>query len=936
MNMPSRASVVSRLLTPLVVCLSLLRGPMAWAQEQLQRVEITGSNIKRVQAEQASPMLVINAQDLAASGQASVADYLQTLAQDGSGSLPTSFGDGHAGGATAISLRGLGANATLVLVNGYRLAAYPSADDGRKVFTDLSSIPMALVERIEIVKNGASAIYGSDAIAGVVNIILRKDFEGMVGAASAGVSGYGDLKQGRVSLSVGTGQLSRDGYNHVFDLEAFHSDKLQDAARAGRAWIGQGNLQPWGYPAATTWSEGLIGGTNSAGASPTGALRNPATLNYASLTGCAGFSVAQPQDPGGGCLWYDSQFRSMEPSIDTLNLSASGAWTLGPALQAYAELMYADNRSSFSLPPPSITPVVAFPANAANPNGVINYGNLILMSALHPQNPYGQAVRVAYSAFDVGPQQLNRDNQFVRLLGGLKGQADGWDWDVSLLHSQDRLDNTFTNYLNMAVVQAALGDPGSAYFPYYIGAQAGKNPAALYAAMVTDLRSTATTRLDQLAFKATRDLLALPGGPLSLAMGGEYAHESVDIPAMSGTQTGAVDFNYNAAQGADTVTALYAELLAPLGATLESSVAVRYDHYDSFASTTPQFNFKWTPMKSLALRAAYAEGFRAPNAAENSTSSQTTGTASVTDPVRCPGGTPAPGGATVADCSISISGVKIGNPALRPETSRSWSMGLVWDLPTATGLTLDFWNIKRSSEISPISFGAAAGLPTALRADNNLVANGQTVPSSGTLLVVFRPFINYSDTEVAGVDLDLKQRIALGEMGRATLSLNWSHLTRWQQVQPALPLSPGVTLAAGTSNYLGTHGNCDTSNCLGTPTDRFNLSARWERGDWMAAALVNYRGSLSNVYAVGGACASQFASGSPAPSGCALPAFYTLDVSARWQASRQLQLSASIQNLLDRVAPLDPLTYGAVSYNPMDVSGAIGRYFRVGLQYQFR
>ena len=159
-----------------------------------------------------------------ATGKASIAEYLQTLTTDGAGTIPKTFGTGFAGGGSGISLRGLGAGSTLVLLNGRRTAPYGLADDGQKVFTDLSTIPMDAVERVEVLKDGASAIYGSDAIAGVVNIILRKEFTGVTVRSSYGVSGEGDGQQAKASATFGFGNLSEDRYNVFFNIEASQTD----------------------------------------------------------------------------------------------------------------------------------------------------------------------------------------------------------------------------------------------------------------------------------------------------------------------------------------------------------------------------------------------------------------------------------------------------------------------------------------------------------------------------------------------------------------------------------------------------------------------------------------------------------------------------------------------------------------------------------------
>ena len=930
-------SLRSTFSTTMTVGLCLF-GSQVMAQQTLDRVEVTGSNIKRALAETASPVLVITSADIANSGKATVAEYLQTLGVDGAGSLPTGFGNGFAAGSTAVSLRGLGATSTLVLLNGRRMAPFGRADDGQKTFTDLSTIPVELVQRIEILKDGASSVYGADAIAGVVNIILKKSFSGLSVKATTGTSRYRDDNQSKISLTGGMGDLQQDGHSYVFNAEFSKSDRLQNSARADRDWIGHGDLRPWGYPLNTQFASGYITGNNSAAASPTGLLRNPTTLDYVSLPGCAALSTASPQDPKGGCLWYADQFRTMQPEIKGANLFAGGTWNLGEDMQAYVELGYSNRTTGFALTPPSITPTVAFPPTAGVPSGVINFGSgtgtTIVLAPNHPQNPYGVAVRVRYAAFDVGAQERQADNSFYRALGGIKGHAMGWDYDAGLMHSETKLRLDYSAALNMAVVKAALGDPTSQYFPYYIGDQAYKNPASLYAAMVRHITADITTSMDIADVKASRELMQLDGGPMSLAIGAEYRREGLNAPSLTGTEDGSVNSSYVAAKGTNTVSAAYAELLAPVTKTLELSAALRYDKYDAFNSTTPKVGIKWTPASNFALRSTYSEGFRAPGAAESGADSQSTGSSAVRDPVRCPNGTPLPG-ATLGDCSITIAAVKVGDPTLQPEKSRGLTMGLIWDATKDTSFTMDLWGIKRSNEINPLPYAEAAALPTAIRSDNNLTINGVVTPNTGTLLISKAPYRNSSYTEVTGVDFDIKHRVNLGDYGRATFGLNWTHLYSWVRVEPDGVSTTGQPVPGARYQYVGTHGNCDTSNCAGTPRDKINLSATWDKGDWSLTSILNYRSEMKNVFFEGDKCASQFADGTDAPNGCVLASFYTVDISGRWNAAKNLQIFGSISNLFDRVAPLDPLTYGGMSYNPLDASGAIGRYFKIGMKYDF-
>jgi iron complex outermembrane receptor protein len=901
------------------------------AAAPMQRVEITGSSIKRAQAETASPVQIVSREDLQKSGKGTVAEYLQTLTADGAGSLPTSFGNGFAAGSTAISLRGLGATSTLVLLNGRRMAPFARADDGQKTFTDISTIPMEAVERIEILKDGASSTYGADAIAGVVNVILRKDFAGTIVKAEAGESAYKDGESGKASVTFGHGSLDSDNYNILLNAELYRNNMMYNKDRSDREWIGHADLRPWGYPLSTQFAAGNIVGNNNAGNSPTGSVRNPATLDYVSLPGCANLSVSSPQDPKGGCLWHQDQFRSMQPQIDGFNLYSRGTFNLSSDTQAYVEAGYSRRDTNFVLTPPGVTGAFAFPPTAQYPTGVVNWtsgaGTTMGLAASHPQNPFGAFARLRYALFDLGPQNRSVDNQFGRFVAGLKGTRFGWDYDTAWTYSKSKLDLTYENMLNMPALYNALANPASPLFPLYLGDQAGKNTAAQYDAIRWTGRSSSTTSLNMLDFKASRELMALPGGALGVAVGAEYRKEALDNPSLSGTAEGMVNSSYVAASGDQNIGAVFAEVAAPVLKSLELNGALRYDHYESFSSTTPKLGIKWTPTATFALRGTYSEGFRAPGPAESSPTSQSAGSASVRDPVRCPGGTPA-AGASAADCAASFAGVKIGNPNLRPEKSKGVTLGMVWDPLAGTSLALDAWQIKRTDEINTTNLSDAVLMPGVLRGDNNLTdTHGAVIPNSGTILMVQSPYRNSSYTTVRGLDLDAKQRLKLGDYGQLNMGLTWTHLFTWLRADSA----------TSVVQYAGSHGNCDTSNCIGTPKDRINLSASWDKGDWNVTATASYRADMSLKYTSSDTdCAVTRADGSNAPNAsCTLPSFTSVDLSARYAYNKNLQFYGSISNLFDKVAPLDPLTYGAMSYNPLDFSGAMGRYFKLGARYQF-
>jgi len=206
----------------------------------LQRVEVTGSNIKRTDTETASPVTVMNRDDIERTGKQSIQEVLRCLTTDSQGSIPNSF----AAGSSAVSLRGLGVNSTLVLVNGRRMSTYGLADDGARTFVDLNSIPLEAVERVEVLKDGASAIYGSDAIGGVVNVILRKNYTGTSIGGSYGQTGHNDGQTTRVFGTIGFGDIEKDKYNIFVSREG---SKQRDIMAVDRGFIGQADLRSIGF-----------------------------------------------------------------------------------------------------------------------------------------------------------------------------------------------------------------------------------------------------------------------------------------------------------------------------------------------------------------------------------------------------------------------------------------------------------------------------------------------------------------------------------------------------------------------------------------------------------------------------------------------------------------------------------------------------------------
>jgi iron complex outermembrane receptor protein len=438
------------------------------APKPVQRVEITGSNIRRSEAETASSVITVNRADIEKSGKSTVAELLQTLAVDNQGSVPTTFGNGFAAGASGISLRGLGTASTLVLVNGRRSAPYGLADDGQKQFVDLNSIPTDAVERVEVLKDGASSIYGSDAIAGVVNIILRRDYQGNTFRFSRGATEEWDGKRTNLAFTKGFGNLDTDGYATLFSIEYKKFDEIWYRDRRDRDYIGRIDLRPWGYSAneALGGTGAIVPNSGAGGNAINGNVRNPFdTANYynrGNLAGagftrtfpgaaCSNFTSHPQGDPGGGCIIDGTlEYNQIEPKQENFSFYARGTWQYSPEIQLYSDLNYYSSETDTATTPSSVSASVGYPGGPVN-NAIVALG------ADHPDNPYfGTAARLRYLAADVGPRVSNIGSNFIRWIVGAKGSNFGWDWDTALLFSHNHVNNTQNGYLQRDVAFALL------------------------------------------------------------------------------------------------------------------------------------------------------------------------------------------------------------------------------------------------------------------------------------------------------------------------------------------------------------------------------------------------------------------------------------------------------------------------------------------------
>jgi iron complex outermembrane receptor protein len=892
------------------------------APQELQRVTVTGSNIKRTDTETAAPVQILTRQDIERTGKQSIQEILRTISADGQGSIPSSFSNGFASGSAAVSLRGLGVNSTLVLINGRRMTSYPLADDGTRSFVDLNSIPLEAVEQVEVLKDGASAIYGSDAVGGVVNIILRKSYNGASIGGTLGGTQHGGGAAQRAFGTFGMGNLDTDKYNAFFTIEASHQAHIESSQRG---FIGETDLRSRGFYDVTNGAPRYwLGATTPSTTSPYGVTRTPpaGSGTRVNILKCDPSLI----DPNTGLCRYNGRVeQEVQPEVDRLNLYGRGTFQITPTLQAYTELGYFQTKSKANGTLGGNNDGGVF--NPADPGNLVVHG-LMTLPANHPDNTFGVDRTLALSPAELGGRDQKTDNRVFRIVQGLTGSAYGFDYEVGGTFARSVLSDTQTGYIRYDVMQAALNNG-----TYRISPTVRTDPAVL-AAISPTLHTSPYSSLKMIDGKITRELATLPGGPLSMAVGGEVRWEDAENPAVPYTNTAEiVGLGYSQFAAKRRIEAAYAEVQAPVFKWLELGAAVRHDKYSDVGGTTnPKIDFKIKPIDQFAIRGTYSEAFRAPGPAET-------------------------GGSSFGFTSVGI--LSQGNPSIKPETAKSYTLGFIAEPLPGYSATVDYWKIDRKNEIvqaDPASI-IPAGSPLTGGVPNSKLPGKQPntfiyYDADGNLSTVSGFYANANSTKTDGVDVELIGRWKLGEAGNLVGKLNWTHTRSFRR-----------TDADGNEvEYVGTQGPIVLSAGAGTPKDRATLSLTWDRGPYAVTGALNYIGPLKMIDHVGemaddngngtvtdttnglvynsnGAtnCAVFDLSGNPY-GGCKVPSFITMDLFGRWNPAKNFEINLSIQNLFDKKAPFDPYlvnTYG-INYNQTwHQAGAVGRMFTLGGKYTF-
>ncbi len=934
--------------------LALAQTPAVAPEPQLQEIVVTGSLLKRTDVETPSPVQFISADDLKNSGYTNVSDVLRNLSANGSGTLNQGFGQAFAAGATGIALRGLSVGDTLTLIDSERMVAYPLSDDGQRSFVDVSAIPINAVDSVEVLKDGASALYGADAIAGVVNVKLKQSYTGAEFSVEGGSTQHGDGTTEHGSGIWGVGDLAADGHNVYVAIDWHHTDKILGANRSGAFTT-------------TDWSS-LPGGVNTQPGSSlssglaypdsvTGYLINPGTATgtpYAFLPGCT--QALQNADK---CTFAFPG--TLQSPTTQINLLARFTQKLGDNFKATVTASVFDSSAqqiaatSFShafnntgQEAGSITNITFSPGKLAS---TVVYPVLSL-PATSALNPFGVPANLVYSFPDIGPSQTTVDTLTYRLFGDLRGSVAGWDLDGSVGVMYASMTQKIFGLIEPGLAQADLNS--GAYVP-----GVSTNGQSLFAPVESDHPSSTLGLVD---IHASREVVDMPGGPLSLGFGGQYIHKALNAQnppsVVSGVQEGSIAF----AVGSQDDTAGFIELGGKVLPQLEVTAAERYDHYDTYGgSATPKLGLKYTPIEQFAVRGTWGRGFRAPSIAESGTAGLAFGQGNTNDPALCPGGVANVAGTYNALCSYPAVGVQASNPALKAVTSTNATLGLIFDPIKAFNVSLDWYRIDLKNDI--ISASSAGGFYTdaislvrgpsaTLPVCTATTTGGAPCPTANVPTPVgypsytLIPYVNAGETKTSGFDLDLRGRMDLGDYGQMRAELNYTFISQYELV-----------VTGTTYDLAGSHGPQSISGDTGNPRSKATASLTWDQGPFSGTISVNYTGSFSITDPSSGytTCLSALKGRSPSAYGsaissgvttlppqwypyCAVEHFTDVNLYGSYAANDHLSVHASITNLFDSPPPVDLQTYGGgaeLAYSTLDQDGAVGRFFLLGASYKF-
>jgi iron complex outermembrane receptor protein len=868
---------------------------------QMQRVEVTGSSIKRLAAEDALPVTTIKAEELEKQGLTTLADVMMAIPQS------ISLQPSNAGSGTNINLRGLGVNRTLVLLNGRRLANEAIADG----YANLDTIPISALARVEILRDGASSIYGSDAIGGVVNFITKREVQG--GSATVQYvlperTGGGDEQ--RVTLTFGKGSLATDGWN-VYGTVDFHqrsrlllSDREgfipDDAAMAAiglpRSAASGGYATPANY-------------TSSANKSAANPYYASGCLPGASVQGAKNTCVLD-DDVYGTALHPNKQLSAYVKATRKINEdhTVSIEYTRGEAS------IFASKNPTQATAVGKVTPILPstskwYPGKSGGVPAVPGLTN--------------QPLTVTWAVAD-GGAAITRDKQLnQRLLLSADGRVGTWDYKSGLSYGLSQRRVYFqSGYYNGLGLLTGLSN--GTLNPFGLQDAAGSDYLKSIAADGM-MNRTARTAYYGIDGTLSRSLMALAGGDLALAIGADLhrdSNEDTKLPA--GADITYAKITPGHGESARTITGLFAEIDAPVTRTLNLDAAVRVDHYSDVGSTvTPKISFRWQPTRTVMFRGSANTGFRAPTLFDRygyrTTTANGTTSGRWDDPLLCPSPTPtmpgtgtAKAGFNAADvCNAKLNRMNGSNSALVPEKSKGGTLGVVLEPSSTATLALDYWQVNMKDML--------ANLPESVYFANYAQYKNLFVRNpDGSLAYIDNRTMNLGGQIAAGVDVTASWQAPRTRFGTFQVGLDGTYLTRFDN-----QLEKNGAWMSNVGQFGWASNGTTSSFPIMTPRWKHNLRLSWTGGDWAAQLTNNFASKYRDANT---AVTQQYYRD--------ISSVSLWNLTASWSGNKQVKITAGVNNLFDKAPPITNNTVYSNGYLSSAVN-PVGRAYNVRVTYSF-
>jgi iron complex outermembrane receptor protein len=848
--------------------------------DAVQRVTVTGSSLKRLDAETALPVTVIKSEDFARKGITSVEEMLTSLSMNQQSTVAAGNVGTETGGKSSANLRGLGDGRTLILLNGRRLPNHPY--DGSSV--DLYSIPFAAIDRIEVLRDGASHIYGTDAISGVINFITKRSYTGGSLTAETVLPQHGGAREARVSASGGFGRLEQDGYNVYGALDHHQQARLKAIDR--------------GFS-----STGILPGQ---GISKTSGTTFPANFfSTAGITGNPGFAkgclppYAIPSTTNQTCREDYARFVDDVPQTRQTSFLGKASFKLGEQSLGALEYVHAESENINRIAPPPMTGLIMHSSSKWYPGGS---GGTPAVAGLK-----GEDLNVSWRTVEGGEREATNLGKSDRVVASLTGDVAGWDYSIGINTARSRVTEDLSGgYLNDVAIQNGINN--GVLNPF--GLQDAAGAALLAGAQVRGEVVEATARNRGIDMRLTRDLLQLPAGPLGFALGAEGRHEDSEFVLQRGPldqmmisrASGLVAASNTS--GARSLKAMFSEANVPVTQALEMQLAARYDRYSDAGKTwNPKVGFRFQPAKQWLLRGSANTGFRAPTLYElnGPVQDSITGT-QYNDPVLCPGGVAKPGVNPNISCAANLPTRTGGNPQLKPERARSYSLGMVVEPTPRLMLSLDYARISIRDVIGQMLEESV------ILNDYDKYRSRYHYNAAGTAL----EYINTSTLGNGGgrmtqaLDLTGQWRLPSTGMGDFDAWFNGTYVLKDSYSDIDGVTQPNIGVYNGTVRW------------------RHNAALRWSRAAWSLTLSQRYSGGYVDQNTV----AEQYRRDVSAYSVWTLTGSYT--------GFANLTLSGGVKNLLDTAPPfsnqaINPQT----GYDPR-FTDPVGRAFYLRASYQFK